>query len=50
MSVQNPEMFWCSDNDKMEWLFNLNAYKMATFASEVFASEAWTKRQDGLIV
>ncbi len=30
MSVQNPEMFWCTEDDRMEWLFNFNVYKLAT--------------------
>ena len=35
MSVQNPEM---TDDDKMEWLFRLNIYKLTTFVSK-----AWGK-------
>ena len=38
-------MFWWSDDDKMEWLFNFNVYKLANFVSK-----AWKKRQDGLFV
>ena len=40
MSVKNPEMFWCSDDDRMGWLFNFKFAK----------SEAWKKCQDGLYV
>lgn len=45
MSGQNPEMFWCTDDDRREWLFNFNAYKLATFVSK-----AWRKHQYGLFV
>ncbi len=43
--AQNPEKFRCTDNDKIEWLFNFNAYKSASFVSK-----AWKKRQQGLFV
>lgn len=43
--VQNLEMFWGSDDDKMEWLFNFNVYKLANFVSK-----AWKKRQDRIFV
>ncbi len=45
MSVKNPEIFWCSDDDRMDWLFNFNVFKLAHFVSE-----AWKKRQDCLYV
>ena len=35
MSVQKPEMFWSSDDDRIQWLFNFNVYKLATFVSGV---------------
>lgn len=31
---ENPEMFWCTDTDRMEWLFNLNIYKLTGFVSK----------------
>ena len=45
MSVKNPEMFWCSDDDRMDWLFNFNVFKFAKYVSG-----AWKKRQGGLYV
>lgn len=45
MSVKNPEIFWCSDDDRMNWLSNFNVFKLANFVCE-----AWKKRQDGLYV
>ncbi len=36
MSVQSPEMFWCTVDDRMEWLFNFNAYKLAQEGLAVF--------------
>ncbi len=38
-------MFWCTDDDRMEWLFDLNAYKLASFVSK-----ALKKCQQGLFV
>ncbi len=32
--AQNPEKFRCTDNDKIEWLFNFNAYKSASFVQQ----------------
>ena len=37
---QNPEIFWCSDEQKLEWLFNFNVFKTASFISQ-----AWKRRQ-----
>lgn len=37
MSVQNPEMFRCTDDAKMDWL-DFNAFKLAKFVSGVFFS------------
>ncbi len=41
--AQNPEMFWCTDDDRMERLFNFNACKLTSFVSQ-----AWKKCQQGL--
>ena len=38
-------MFWCSDDDRMDWLFNSNVFKLAKYVTE-----AWKKHQDGLYV
>ena len=45
MCVKYPEMFWCSDDDRMDWLFNSNVFKLPKYESE-----AWKKHQDGLYV
>ncbi len=37
MKWLNPEMFWWSNDQKWEWLFN-------------FVSKAWKRRQDGLFI
>ena len=37
---QNPDIFWCSDEQKLEWLFNFNVFKTASFISQ-----AWKRRQ-----
>lgn len=37
---QNPEIFWCSDEQNLEWLFNFNVFKTASFISQ-----AWKRRQ-----
>ena len=31
MSVQNPEIFWCTDDDSVEWLFTFHTYTLAAF-------------------
>lgn len=28
------QLFWCTDDDRMEWLFNFSAYKFAAFVSK----------------
>lgn len=30
--AQNPEMFWCTDEDRTEWLFNSSAYELTSNA------------------
>lgn len=45
MPVQNEEMFWCSDDDKMDWLFDFNANKIGNYVSN-----AWKKPQEVLFV
>ncbi len=37
--AQNQEMFWCTDDDRMKWLFKAS-----------FVSKAWKKHQQGLVV
>ncbi len=44
-SVQHPEMFWGTDDEKIELLFSFNVYSLG-----FFVSEAWRKQQDGLLV
>lgn len=38
MAQQNPELFWCGDDQKSKRLFNCNVWKLANFVSE-----AWNK-------
>lgn len=42
MSRQNPDIFWCTDEQTLEWLFNLEVFKFANFVSK-----AWKRRQNG---
>lgn len=39
-----PIMFWCTDDDRMECLFNFNADNLASFVSEV-----WRKVMGGYL-
>lgn len=31
--LKNPEIFWCTADQKLEWLFNFNVFKSANFAN-----------------
>ena len=37
MSVQNPEMLCWSDDERVEWFFNFNVYKLVNFVSKTLS-------------
>ncbi len=32
--AQNPEKFWCTDDDRIEWLFNFNVCKLTSVVQQ----------------
>lgn len=41
MPRQNPEILWCTDEQQLQWLLNLDVFKFAKFVSN-----AWKRKQD----